>query len=661
MSFFLFAAAVLLIIAGHMVKSLRQKQFADFYEDVKLPLFNEALAAGYLVNLFVPFRLGDLLRAFIVGRKMKNGFSFAFATVVVDRILDVIVVGFIYLVLYLINPGASDDAASSALFYMTLSLVAIVIIAIVTFARRGVKKLIRTFTWIFNEKIELTLMFFFWSMITAFRDMAKRMDKRRLAVLTLVMWGLYTASYYLISMAIRAMGGESTIMDVFSYLFSSSSIDKGNLLTGYKDTVMVAYLAISAALLFIIGLASSVKSGSRSGNDPDETQDAPEKTIMLLPQVHEADRRSFLENYFEGDRHAYVRGYLEANSDIQILSDLSAGSNATTLFAIKDDRTIFRKYVVGDDAEKLHDQVEWIELYRDRLRLPEILCEKRGEGMTLYDMPAVTGASGLFEFIHTNPVEKSFGIIKNVFDDLENGLYSASMEQAGSASMEQAGTVSKEKAGAASEERAGSAVVDSYIENKILKNIRKIEENHKWSELLKYDEIVINGRKVRGFPHLKEEMTKEKLKEVFAEDTVSPIHGDVTVENIIAMPYKDGDYYLIDPNTGNILDSRFIDYSKMLQSLHVGYEFLMRTERVSVNDNEIRFMSGISRAYRDLYAEYREYLNERFSAGQVRSIYYHEVADWLRLMPYKIDHDESRAVMFLAGMLLVFDDLMEKF
>lgn len=632
MSLFLFILAIILIIAGHIVKSLRQKQFADFYEDVKLPVFNEALAAGYIINLAVPFRLGDILRAVILGRKMKNGFSFAFATVVVDRILDVIVVGFIYLMIYLAGLSSYDEAGRSAIFYVILSLAAIALIAVVTFARRAVKKIIKSFAGIFNEKIELTLMFFFWSVITAFRDVAKRLDKKRLILTTAVMWGAYTASYYIISLAIRSMGGEASLLYVFSYLFSSSSIDKGTLSMAYTDRVMIVYLAVSAALLFAIGLVSSVISGSSS------REDAPEKTMMLLPQVHESDRRSFLENYFEGNRHAYVRGYLEANSDIQIISDYSAGSNATTLFAIKDDRTIFRKYVVGDDADKLHDQVRWIKAYSSVLPLPAILEEKQEEGMTLYDMPAVTGASGLFEYIHTNPVDRSASIIKRVFEDLERGLYSGG------------------------EGKASEETVERYIDEKILKNIRRIEENHRWAELLRYDELIINGRRVKGFPHLKELMSKERLKGIFAEDKISPIHGDVTVENIITMPNTDKDdrpYYLIDPNTGNILDSRFIDYSKMLQSLHGGYEFLVRTERCSVSGNEIRFMSGASRAYRDLYGEFMTYLKDIFSENEIRSVRHHEIADWLRLMPYKMDHDESRAAVFLSGMLLVADDITD--
>ncbi len=661
MSFLLFVSAVILLMAGHTVKSGRQKLFADFYEDVKPAVFNEGLAAGYLVNLVVPFRLGDLLRAVIVGRRMRNGFSFAFATVVVDRILDVIVVGFIYLVLYLVNPRVGYDTGRSALFYMLLSMAALVLIAAVTFARRAVKRVIRAFTGIFNEKIELTLMFFFWSVITAFRDMAVKMEKRRLAVYTLIMWGLYIASYYLISLVLRGKGDDASLMYVFSYLFSSSSIDKGTLTGAYVDRIMVVYLAASACMLLLASLAADLMTGRKQA---EEGTGVPEKTMMLLPQVHETDRRAFLENYFEADRTAYVRGYLEANNDIQIISDYSAGSNATTLLAIRDGRTIFRKYVVGEDADKLHDQVEWIQKYKDRLPLPGILDEKRGEGMTLYDMPAVTGSTGFFEYIHTNPADQSFGILKKVCEALEKGLYSRGCEasRAGGRSGDRI-TDTKDVQDDAATRGNGDrvAAIERYIQEKVQKNISLIEGEHRLSELLSYDEVVINGRRVPGFARLKEAMKPEKLREVFATDELSPIHGDVTVENIITVPvseeYPDG-YYLIDPNPGNILDSRYIDLAKILQSLHGGYEFLMRTDRCRVSGNEIQFMSGMSKAYRDLYREYRAYLESRYDEKAMRSIRYHEMVNWLRLMPYKLEKNPQTAAVFLAGLLLTAEDII---
>lgn len=624
MIYALFILSIGLIVAGHVVKSMRQKQFSDIYEEVELPEFAKGLAASYLVNLILPFRLGDLLRSFILGRKMKNGFSFAFATVVVDRILDIIVVGMIYLILYLSNPASNTDVRESAIFYIILSAAAILAIACVTLMKRGVKKGIRLFTGIFNERIELKLMFFFWSIITAFRDIAVKIKKSRLAFMTMLMWGLYIASYYLLSLTLTMNGVETSLMSIFSLLFSSSSMDTGTIAKGTLWITM--YHVLSSLILMVYGVAGSRES----------LKDKPEQTLMLLPQLHESDRRAFLENYFEGDRSAYVRGYLEANSDIQIISDHSAGSDATTLLAIRNGQTVFRKYVIGAGAEKLKDQMDWIRANREVLPLPEIIFMRREDNMSLYDMPSVTGATGFFEYIHTNPVEQSLEILKRVLSDLEENLYVLDTR------------------------KPERAVIERYIDEKVAANIEKLWACHEINELARYDELVINGRRVAGMKHLLKLMDKDRLLRIFADDKISRIHGDVTVENIITVPpyVSEKGYYLIDPNTGNILDSKFIDIAKILQSIHGGYEFLMRTERCRVSGNEITFISGMSDAYRELHKAFDAHIRERYTEDEVKSIYSHEIINWLRLMPYKIEQDQDRAVIFFAGMLLCADSLV---
>ncbi len=53
------------------------------YRDVFL-----TLCEGYLLNNFLPFRLGEVGRAFLLGRKAKLGFMDVLSTIVIERILD---------------------------------------------------------------------------------------------------------------------------------------------------------------------------------------------------------------------------------------------------------------------------------------------------------------------------------------------------------------------------------------------------------------------------------------------------------------------------------------------------------------------------------------------------------------------------------------------
>ena len=121
------------------------------------------------------------------------------------------------------------------------------------------------------------------------------------------------------------------------------------------------------------------------------------------------------------------------------------------------------------------------------------------------------------------------------------------------------------------------------------------------------------------------------------------------------------DFYIIDPNTGNVHDSSNLDYGKLLQSIHGGYEFLMATKNVSIEKNHINFVFTKSEAYTYLYSMLDEYMREHFTKERVKSIYYHEIIHWLRLMPYKIEKNGKRVLLFYAGMLMVMNDVINNF
>ena len=58
---------------------------------------------------------------------------------------------------------------------------------------------------------------------------------------------------------------------------------------------------------------------------------------------------------------------------------------------------------------------------------------------------------------------------------------------------------------------------------------------------------------------------------------------------------------------------------------------------------------------------YRAWLGERFSPAEQRSIFYHELVHWLRLLPYKLRKDGDLAPMFYAGFIMVANDVYEWF
>lgn len=88
--------SILIICAAHYFRTLQWELFIETYEKPDRKNLIRALSLGYVVNYLLPFKVGDIIRAYTAGKKIKNGKGFALATVVMDRYLDILVVGVIF-------------------------------------------------------------------------------------------------------------------------------------------------------------------------------------------------------------------------------------------------------------------------------------------------------------------------------------------------------------------------------------------------------------------------------------------------------------------------------------------------------------------------------------------------------------------------------------
>lgn len=627
--------AIVLVCLAHFIRTLRWELFVKTYEKPNTKNLLQSLSIGYFINSFIPFKAGDLVRAWISGRKMKNGRGFALATVIVDRYLDILVVG----ILFAIFSAFNLDSADSVWFYMFLAVGVLAVTLLVYILRGYVKRILKNIAGIFNAGIEIRLLRFFWSLIWSFKDIFKKISKTRLLLETLGMWILYLASYYCFAAFLSHQGSNVNWLDVFYMLFTKNSIHVGSLgaitvTQGMMNVQMIwtgIYLFAPIVILFVISLCLKSKD--------DETLDSEEEYLNLIPQLDENERLNFLETYFSNERREYIESYLKINQNILIIRDYSAGSNATTMLCMNNGKNFFRKYAFGADGDKLYQQIEWLQRFKDIIPLPDIMQYQKQDNFCYYDMPYDSQAVGLFDYAHSMPKENAWKFIKKATECLENSLYKVNQRP------------------------ADKATIDEYIKSKVNKNLDKIMNAKYLKRLMEYDEIIINGRSFHNLPYYLPYLSEEHLYDIFKNDTYSEIHGDLTIENIICTRNADGedDFYIIDPNTGNIHDSSNLDYGKLLQSIHGGYEFLMATKNVSIEKNRINFVFTKSEAYTYLYDMLDKYMRENFEEERVKSIYYHEIIHWLRLMPYKIEKNGKRVLLFYAGMLMVMYDVVNNF
>ena len=197
MTFLLLLSSIICLTLSHICKARRWQLFVSVYENVPDTRLINSLASGYLLNFYLPLRIGDLLRAWYAGRKMQNGVGYSLATVIVDRVLDVLSVACIFLGMALVSD--SPEMSRAAQTYIVILIALAVLFSVMSLLNRLIKQAALSVCSIFNDRIKFRLLFFLWSLISSFKDIFRKVHKKKLFFYTLAMWGGYAASYALIA------------------------------------------------------------------------------------------------------------------------------------------------------------------------------------------------------------------------------------------------------------------------------------------------------------------------------------------------------------------------------------------------------------------------------------------------------------------------------
>ena len=218
-----FIGAVLCLLAGHLFKVARWGRFVNLYEEPPVSRLSGALGIGYALNFFLPLRLGEIVRAIFAGRKLKNGIGLSAATIILDRFLDVVAVAVVFLVL--LAAGVRDSlTVASAKFYVIFTAVLLLLLLCMWLFSGQFKKLALKFCSLFNDRIKLGGMRFFWTLLNTFRDFWK-LDHLKIILNTIFMWAGYLGSYALLAAGLSRYGAPVDFLGIFAMLFSKTNLD----------------------------------------------------------------------------------------------------------------------------------------------------------------------------------------------------------------------------------------------------------------------------------------------------------------------------------------------------------------------------------------------------------------------------------------------------
>jgi len=624
--------AIISLLVGHLLKVYRWRLFIELYESPSIGVLLKSLSVAHAINFVIPFHVGDIYRIIYSGKHFVNGIKFSLSTVIIEHYIDLIILAGICSILFLLGHNTIGTMVMFAAIAST-----IILLTIVTMHwNHKTKNCVVKVAELFNPRIELSILGMVWTFVSIFKQLVGAISKTRVIGSTIIMWLFYMFSYWCFAEMLQSAEVNIRLREVVDILFSPRSILNESIYnSGGQSYLAATYCSIYILIpLILIYIASFFYEDMKN-------EDNSRYHHSIIPHVNANEALLFLETFFKGNMGgAYLKGFLEVNKDINILADYSAGSNAVTLLCTDGAKTFFRKFAIGDDGEKLYNQVKWIKEHERNLNLAQIITVRKERGYCSYDMLYNDSAEGLFTYMHTHKAEQTWTILHRILEDLDANLY-------------------KNKA------IAESKMVSDYIEQKVTNNLQKIKLSPVLKDLLKYEKLIINGIEYHNLPYYYELLSDSKLSDIFKDSNVCDAHGDLTVENII---YQGGSYYLIDPNPENILSSSDLDFGKLLQSLHGGYEFLMRIHDFSVRGNYIDFVFIRSMVYDYLHQQLRQYIASKYGNNALKMTYYHEVVHWLRLIPYKLKQLGEGAVVFYAGMIMVlnniekmnFNDVVEK-
>jgi len=198
--------AVFIILLSYFFRALRWRILISPMKQVEARDLFSPLMVGYMANI-LPARAGELIRAYLLGKKHDIPFSGAFASIIVERLFDIVSILLLFAGVFMFNAEVLDSEATiSGVSLQTLAtrfgeMSAILVAALIGFLYMIVQrkeKLMTIIRWVirplpqkWHDKVEyLVEEFSLGCMIT--KDLPALL---KITVYTVLVWAMIVVSY----------------------------------------------------------------------------------------------------------------------------------------------------------------------------------------------------------------------------------------------------------------------------------------------------------------------------------------------------------------------------------------------------------------------------------------------------------------------------------
>lgn len=621
--------ATLFVFAGHVIRAIRWSLMFPVHEIPRGVNAIIALSIGYAVNAFVPFRIGEIFRIFFLSHREKVAVERCLSTVIVERLLDLVVVSVIGSIFLIYTGYIADDSINAIIQRSLVGLALAASLIFVYNCSAFMQSIPWKFASLFNQNIKLSIL----STLANSTDLfyCGIIWRREFVIATTVMWGIYIASYYCLSRAIN-----SNILEVFIILLGDP-IGAGlwDMLSWEKllnRWPILIFLLLPVAITFLYAFGS----GGKSIFHFLRSKQLFSQNVLLRGDRFRAPEAYplYLAARF-GCGDAAIAKFGECGVGTSVVHRFYSGGSGAVTVLIEDSGFFkIRKFATGEAAAKLSVQAQWLKKHcGGPLPLVQVLSTTKGSGHFIYDMPLTLAANDFCQVIHGSDTEYVGSVFSGIMDSVD-ALHASSIK------------------GEATDDE-----VDMYLEEKVVKNARYISKYFMY--LTSADEWMINGT-LYSKQDWELLFDLRWLRRQITNKTICSVHGDLTIENIIIAPTISGGWFAIDPNPDNIFDSPLLDWAKLMQSLHMGYESLNRVPIFEAQADHLVVPQLRTDAYSRMHLQLQSRIVEKIGDEGLTEVYFHEVIHYLRLTPYKIKQDPKKGLVFFGCTMILLNKYLDR-
>jgi uncharacterized protein (TIRG00374 family) len=181
-----------LMFLSHAIRAYRWRLFLEPIQVIKFhPLFS-AVMVGYASNNIFPLRLGEFLRAFAIGRSQGISKTSAFATIIVERLIDLLSLLVLLAATVLFYPLPDDIKKFGYLvFAVTASIITLLVLLM-----QKTEATIRVLQFVLPNKLFHMIHGMVRSFLSGFVVFKKAEHYLRILISSILIWGLYAAVVY---------------------------------------------------------------------------------------------------------------------------------------------------------------------------------------------------------------------------------------------------------------------------------------------------------------------------------------------------------------------------------------------------------------------------------------------------------------------------------